>query len=108
MNKNESTWIERFVYCICASAGIRARLNDKSLEGLRLTSKPVLQGNGEKACIILIGECRMKKQSLANKPIVNGQVAKVLENERKLVMSHSERLDYGGDSLSTLTQCLFY
>lgn len=32
--------------CICASAGSRARLNDGSLEGLRLVSEPDLQTGG--------------------------------------------------------------
>lgn len=36
------------------------------------------------------------------------RVAEVLERERGLVMSLSERLDYGRGSPSTLIQCLFY
>lgn len=34
------------------------------------------------------------------KPIANGQVAEVLERERGLVMSLSERLDYDGGCTS--------
>lgn len=34
------------MYYLCASAGSRARLNDGSLEGLRLVSEPDLQRGG--------------------------------------------------------------
>ena len=46
MSKNENKWIETFMYCICASVGIRAILYDGSLEGLKLVSEPDLQRVG--------------------------------------------------------------